>query len=241
MWINRPKSTSAAAIAQLGERQTEDLKVPGSIPGLGTWSVQSGQEAVLRAPIGRRHVPECVMLLRPESKLLSSPGAVPHTRTVLGGQLWWRTSAGRGPPKNAENCAQANGLRRVAMRFVCLRKATAGPPSSGKSNVCQPAVCASHPRRFPREHGVFPCSAAAAVASWSPGWPGARARVRPSAAVISKPRLCKAGGVRGERGEDVGKGGRQWGKGMRRGVLEPPPPDHPPTPNPPPRYIPLAC
>ena len=28
--------TSSAAIAQLGERQTEDLKVPGSIPGLGT-------------------------------------------------------------------------------------------------------------------------------------------------------------------------------------------------------------
>ena len=30
---------AAAAIAQLGERQTEDLKVPGSIPGLGIlWS-----------------------------------------------------------------------------------------------------------------------------------------------------------------------------------------------------------
>ena len=27
--------TSIAAIAQLGERQTEDLQVPGSIPGLG--------------------------------------------------------------------------------------------------------------------------------------------------------------------------------------------------------------
>ena len=27
-----------AAIAQLGERQTEDLEVPGSIPGLGTFS-----------------------------------------------------------------------------------------------------------------------------------------------------------------------------------------------------------
>ena len=26
---------ASAAIAQLGERQTEDLKVPGSIPGLG--------------------------------------------------------------------------------------------------------------------------------------------------------------------------------------------------------------
>ena len=29
---------SVAAIAQLGERQTEDLKVPGSIPGGGTFS-----------------------------------------------------------------------------------------------------------------------------------------------------------------------------------------------------------
>ena len=29
------KLMTAAAIAQLGERQTEDLKVPGSIPGLG--------------------------------------------------------------------------------------------------------------------------------------------------------------------------------------------------------------
>ena len=29
-------SEAIAAIAQLGERQTEDLKVPGSIPGLGT-------------------------------------------------------------------------------------------------------------------------------------------------------------------------------------------------------------
>ena len=26
-----------AAIAQLGERQTEDLEVPGSIPGLGSY------------------------------------------------------------------------------------------------------------------------------------------------------------------------------------------------------------
>jgi hypothetical protein len=30
-------SFASAAIAQLGERQTEDLKVPGSIPGLGTF------------------------------------------------------------------------------------------------------------------------------------------------------------------------------------------------------------
>ena len=29
------KLNPSAAIAQLGERQTEDLKVPGSIPGLG--------------------------------------------------------------------------------------------------------------------------------------------------------------------------------------------------------------
>ena len=30
-----------AAIAQLGERQTEDLKVPGSIPGLGMANVST--------------------------------------------------------------------------------------------------------------------------------------------------------------------------------------------------------
>ena len=33
---------SAAEIAQLGERQTEDLKVPGSIPGFGTDRFPSG-------------------------------------------------------------------------------------------------------------------------------------------------------------------------------------------------------
>ncbi len=33
---------SAADIAQLGERQTEDLKVPGSIAGLGILCVRQG-------------------------------------------------------------------------------------------------------------------------------------------------------------------------------------------------------
>ena len=32
-WISKH---AGAALAQLGERQTEDLKVPGSIPGGGT-------------------------------------------------------------------------------------------------------------------------------------------------------------------------------------------------------------
>ena len=35
VWAWAKRTMSAAAIAQLGERQTEDLKVPGSIPGLG--------------------------------------------------------------------------------------------------------------------------------------------------------------------------------------------------------------
>ena len=35
MWL---VGTPAASIAQLGERQTEDLKVPGSIPGLGIFN-----------------------------------------------------------------------------------------------------------------------------------------------------------------------------------------------------------
>ena len=36
-----------AAIAQLGERQTEDLKVPGSIPGLGIFSFCFFQPRIL--------------------------------------------------------------------------------------------------------------------------------------------------------------------------------------------------
>ena len=40
--------SAEAAIAQLGERQTEDLKVPGSIPGLGIYllSLLYSEEAV---------------------------------------------------------------------------------------------------------------------------------------------------------------------------------------------------
>ena len=37
LWILRATS-NGAFIAQLGERQTEDLKVPGSIPGGGNQS-----------------------------------------------------------------------------------------------------------------------------------------------------------------------------------------------------------
>ena len=43
-----PDNATRAAIAQLGERQTEDLKVPGSIPGLGTiWPLRAGAVIVL--------------------------------------------------------------------------------------------------------------------------------------------------------------------------------------------------
>ena len=45
--------TSTAAIAQLGERQTEDLKVPGSIPGVGILqqSLLVGDDAQM-TPVG---------------------------------------------------------------------------------------------------------------------------------------------------------------------------------------------
>ena len=36
--VTQVSHMSGAAIAQLGERQTEDLKVPGSIPGLGIFN-----------------------------------------------------------------------------------------------------------------------------------------------------------------------------------------------------------
>ena len=46
-------SLASAAIAQLGERQTEDLKVPGLIPGLGmpagayaVWSPSEGDKGM---------------------------------------------------------------------------------------------------------------------------------------------------------------------------------------------------
>ena len=35
--LHARKDLAVAAIAQLGERQTEDLEVPGSIPGLGIY------------------------------------------------------------------------------------------------------------------------------------------------------------------------------------------------------------
>ena len=36
---------SIAALAQLGERQTEDLKVPGSIPGGGIFAIRAAPVA----------------------------------------------------------------------------------------------------------------------------------------------------------------------------------------------------
>ena len=45
-----------AAIAQLGERQTEDLKVPGSIPGVGNFIFFSQQKLETRAPDPVREV-----------------------------------------------------------------------------------------------------------------------------------------------------------------------------------------
>ena len=48
--------THQAAIAQLGERQTEDLKVPGSIPGLGSASMRQHRvrATALRSQRARR-------------------------------------------------------------------------------------------------------------------------------------------------------------------------------------------
>ena len=44
-----PPQSTRAAIAQLGERQTEDLKVPGSIPGGGTHNGLLAQPGRARA------------------------------------------------------------------------------------------------------------------------------------------------------------------------------------------------
>ena len=50
-WNQCAFAEARAAIAQLGERQTEDLKVPGSIPGLGIFSFPGfAQNAVASCP-----------------------------------------------------------------------------------------------------------------------------------------------------------------------------------------------
>ena len=41
----------SAAIAQLGERQTEDLKVPGTIPGVGMLAQGMGSAARILRPL----------------------------------------------------------------------------------------------------------------------------------------------------------------------------------------------
>ena len=55
---------AAAKIAQLGERQTEDLKVPGSIPGLGkVWFCSDQQQHDHRRSFRHTHhtptIPRC--------------------------------------------------------------------------------------------------------------------------------------------------------------------------------------
>ena len=54
---------NTAAIAQLGERQTEDLKVSGSIPGLGNFPIVTG---VAR----RSHYPKFMNTISTRHKLL---------------------------------------------------------------------------------------------------------------------------------------------------------------------------
>ena len=64
---------AVAAIAQLGERQTEDLKVPGSIPGLGTYfSYRRGRPRSSRVgPMMHHHAYTSLgsWLLTPASRL----------------------------------------------------------------------------------------------------------------------------------------------------------------------------
>ena len=79
-------SANMAAIAQLGECQTEDLKVPGSIPGLGRVSVCphyclrfcAGAQAPRQAPFNAQGpMPTPVMGLR-----------LPPLQDTPGGLVW---------------------------------------------------------------------------------------------------------------------------------------------------------
>ena len=69
LWVRSScRNAGMAAIAQLGERQTEDLKVPGSIPGLGTQSIVYLISGLWVSPFAfcvLRRYGACVMLTRP--------------------------------------------------------------------------------------------------------------------------------------------------------------------------------
>jgi hypothetical protein len=51
LWKTGCIQVPRAAIAQLGERQTEDLKVPGSIPGLGIAHVNGHAHACTNSQV----------------------------------------------------------------------------------------------------------------------------------------------------------------------------------------------
>ena len=46
MALNLAAKGISAEIAELGERQTEDLNVPGSIPGFGKWSSKKTERGI---------------------------------------------------------------------------------------------------------------------------------------------------------------------------------------------------
>ena len=66
-WID---SRRTAVIAQLGERETEDLEVPGSIPGHGIFFLQS---------LAKAHISLCILSLRRGNKKLAESGVDPPT------------------------------------------------------------------------------------------------------------------------------------------------------------------
>ena len=98
--INLVLHKNTAAIAQLGERQTEDLKVPGSIPGLGTFAHCHGFAARAksrgRAALLGGFSPDCIQneLLHPR-----------HTRPVLA----YRVDTSKQPRSSQEMATVSNG------------------------------------------------------------------------------------------------------------------------------------
>lgn len=101
-WRPADAFPSLAAIAQLGERQTEDLKVPGSIPGLGTLQRRGG---------------------------LCARGARPSTRHPLGVAQFRRVRLRRAAFKRTRggNMQGAHGV--VASHPLRMRKALGSNPS----------------------------------------------------------------------------------------------------------------
>ena len=118
-----------APIAQLGERQTEDLKVPGSIPGPGTDALRQDGLLSTARPLRRKTVP--VLQRRCLRAALSTGQVCSHGTSAA-----W-TSEVPGPAAGIGGCPLGGTFRTWACaRTKCTAALTSAPRALARYTQC---------------------------------------------------------------------------------------------------------